>query len=442
MQRKPRRLLAGVAGFVPASRALPGCGGGPPAPAPTETGGTAESPAAEQVTLRFLWWGNDTRNELTQKVIDLYTSKNPNVKIETQTSDFASYWQLLSTQVAGGDAPDIIQMDEKYLAEYGDKGALADLAALGVDTSEWASGTVDAGKFNDTLYAATWAVNSPVFLANNSLFEKAGVALPDDTKWTWDDLTALATDLQAKGAGEFYGVENLIGVDGASKIWIRQSGAQQFTPEGIGFDAATMTPWFQYWKDLTDKGTASATATIENQGTALDQAFLGTNRLAIGFQWSNQVNAVQSATGNELTLLRPPTQTGSAADSQLWLKSSMYLSAGAKTEHPEEVAKFINFLINDAEAGAILGTERGIPVNLKVREAITPSLEGANVKVVEFMAKIESEVTPGGSVPLPGGGQSETIQRRASDQVLLGQLEPAAAAEQFVSELKSEMGLS
>ncbi len=441
MQGKARRLLAGVAGLVAASLALTGCGGGSPAPSGAQTGGTGGT-GSEQVTLRFLWWGNDARNELTNKVIDLYTSKNPNVKVEVQTSDFASYWQLLSTQVAGGDAPDIIQMDEKYLAEYGDKGALADLASLGVDTSEWASGTKEAGEFNGTLYAATWAVNSPVFLANNSIFEKAGVALPDDTTWTWDDLAALATELQSKGAGEYYGVENLIGVDGASKIWIRQSGAQQFTPEGIGFDAGTITPWFEYWKNLTDKGTAGATATIENQGTALDQAFLGTNRIGIGFQWSNQVNAVQSAAGNELTLLRPPTQTGSAADAQLWFKSSMYLSAGAKTEHPEEVAKFINFLINDPEAGAILGTERGVPVNLKVREAITPNLEGANVKVVEFMGKIEAEVKPGGSVPLPGGGQSETIQRRASDQVLLGQLEPAAAAEQFVTELKSEMGLS
>lgn len=363
MQSKARRLLAGVAGLVAASLALSGCGGGSPAPAPTETGAT-NAPPAEKVTLRFLWWGNDARNEITQKVIDLYKSKNPNIEIETQTSDFGSYWQLLSTQVAGGDAPDIIQMDEKYLAEYGDKGALADLAKLGVDTSEWASGTKEAGEFNGTLYAATWAVNSPVFLANNSIFEKAGVALPDDTKWTWADLAALATELQGKGAGEFYGVENLIGVDGATKIWIRQQGAQQFTSEGIGFDAGTVTPWFQYWKDLTDKGTASATATIENQGTALDQALLGTNKLAIGFQWSNQVNAVQSATGNELTLLRPPTQTGSAADAHLWFKSSMYLSAGAKTEHPEEVAKFINFLINDPEAGAILGTERGVPVNL------------------------------------------------------------------------------
>lgn len=438
MQGKARRLLAGMAGTVAATLALAGCGGGTPAPSASDPGASG----GEQITLRFLWWGNDKRNELTNKVIDLYKSKNPNINIETQTSDFASYWQLLSTQVAGGDAPDVIQMDEKYLAEYADKGALADLAAIGVDTTDWAEGTVDAGKFNGTLSAATWAVNSPVFLANKSVLDKAGVAMPDDKTWTWDDLAALAKEVQSKGGGDYYGVENLIGVDGATKIFLRQQGAQQFTEDGIGFDAATITPWFEYWKNLQDAGgTAPATATIENQSTALDQALLGTNKLAIGYQWSNQVNAVQAATGQDLTLLRPPTQTGKAADGKLWFKSSMYLSAGAKSEHPEEAAKFINFLINDPEAGAILGTERGVPANLKVREAITGSLDAANAKVVEFMDAISTELGTGGTVPLPGGGQSETIQRRATDQVLLGTLAPAAAAEQFVTELKAEMGL-
>jgi len=119
----------------------------------------------------------------------------------------------------------------------------------------------------------------------------------------------------------------------------------------------------------------------------------------------------------------------------------MYLSAGAKTKYPEEVKAFIEFLINDPECGAILGTERGVPTNTKVREAVAPQLDAANTKVIEFMDSIADELGTGGTVPLPGGGQSETIQRRATDSVLLGDLDPAAAAEQFVTELKAEMGV-
>jgi len=433
-----RRLRLSAAGMIAASLALAGCGSDT---STSSDDASASGGSDEPVTLRFLWWGNDTRNDLTQKVIDAYTAEHPNITIETETADFATYWQKLSTQVAGGDAPDIIQMDEKYLAEYASQGALADLEAMGIDSADWASGTVDSGRINGTLYGATMALNAPVFLANQSIFDQAGVEVPDDTTWTWDDLATIATEIQAKGAGAYYGVENMIGVDGATKIWIRQSGGQQFTDTGIGFDADTVTPWFQYWKDLVGTGTADATASIENQTTAVDQAFLGTNRVAIGFQWSNQVNAVQNASGQDILMLRPPTQTGQAADGHLWYKSSMYLSAGAKTKYPEEVKAFIEFLINDPECGAILGTERGVPTNTKVREAVAPQLDAANTKVIEFMDSIADELGTGGTVPLPGGGQSETIQRRATDAVLLGDLDPATAAEQFVTELKAEMGV-
>ena len=452
--RAHRHVRLGLAGLVVAGLALAGCSPATPTgtTAPTTTQPPATSTAAptttppstqaEEITLRFLWWGNDTRNELTQKVIDLYKTKRPNVTIETETSDFATYWQKLSTQIAGGSTPDIIQMDEKYLAEYASQGSLLDLESISLDTTDWAGGTVDAGRFDGTLYAGTWGVNAPVFLLNKSVFDKAGIAVPDDKTWTWDSFAQLAVELQSTGAGEYFGVENLIGIDGATKIWIRQEGDQQFTADGIGFDAASVQPWFEYWKKLLDDGgTAPATATIENQTTPVDQALLGTNRVGIGFQWSNQVNAIANATGQEILLMRPPTQTGKAADGHLWYKSSMYLSAGATTKYPEEVKAFIEFLINDPEAGAILGTERGVPTNLKVREAIVPNLDAGNAKVVEFMDAISGELGTGGTVPLPGGGQSETIQRRATDAVLLGTLDPAAAASQFVAELKAEMKL-
>ena len=53
---------------------------------------------------------------------------NPGVKISGQPGEFNSYWDKLATQTAGGTAPDIIQMDMAYIAEYGTRGALLDLA--------------------------------------------------------------------------------------------------------------------------------------------------------------------------------------------------------------------------------------------------------------------------------------------------------------------------
>ena len=54
-------------------------------------------------------------------MIAAYTAANPNVKISAQPGEFNSYWDKLATQTAGGQAPDIIQMDMNYISEYGSR---------------------------------------------------------------------------------------------------------------------------------------------------------------------------------------------------------------------------------------------------------------------------------------------------------------------------------
>ena len=80
----------------------------------------------------------DTRHKTTQKVIDAYQKDHPNVTINGEFGEWSGYWDKLATTVAANDAPDIIQMDEKYLREYADRGALLDLKkAEGLDTAEF-----------------------------------------------------------------------------------------------------------------------------------------------------------------------------------------------------------------------------------------------------------------------------------------------------------------
>ena len=48
----------------------------------TSAGGTTAAAASsdgEDVTLKFTWWGGQTRHELTQQLLDKYTELHPNV---------------------------------------------------------------------------------------------------------------------------------------------------------------------------------------------------------------------------------------------------------------------------------------------------------------------------------------------------------------------------
>lgn len=60
------------------------CSSAPASSAAASTSGSAtgESSDDDQVTLRFAWWGGDSRHELTLQAVDLFMQKYPNIKVE------------------------------------------------------------------------------------------------------------------------------------------------------------------------------------------------------------------------------------------------------------------------------------------------------------------------------------------------------------------------
>src|SRR4026208_1386368 len=80
-----------------------------------------------KTTIRFDWWGNPDRAAVTEKAIDLFEQKNPDITVGPSFAEFSAYFQKLATQIAGGGAPDVLQMDYRYVREYADRGVLAPL---------------------------------------------------------------------------------------------------------------------------------------------------------------------------------------------------------------------------------------------------------------------------------------------------------------------------
>src|SRR4029450_2769939 len=134
-----RQFLIGAGGLAAAATTM-GLG----ACAPGSSGGGSQGGGGEggETNLALAWWGNPTRNKNTEAMMAAYMAANPNVKTSGQPGEFPSYWDKLAPQTAGGQAPDIIQMDMNYISEYGSRGALLDLK--GVDTSKFVEGTVDS----------------------------------------------------------------------------------------------------------------------------------------------------------------------------------------------------------------------------------------------------------------------------------------------------------
>jgi multiple sugar transport system substrate-binding protein len=430
-----RQFLIGAGGLAAAATTMglgacaPGSQGG------GSQGGGGEGGATE---LALAWWGNPTRNKNTEAMIAAYMQANPNVKIEGQPGEFGSYWDKLATQTAGGQAPDIIQMDMAYIAEYGTRGALLDLA--GVDTSKFAEGTVDSGKINDKLVGINAGINSAVIFANPKVFEKAKMDLPDDTTWTWDQLSEVAAEVASK-AGVPVGVGDLVGSDPLFATFLRQNGKELFTPDGLGFEVAEAQAWYDLMvKFQKAKALGTPEQISEDVAKPLDQSALVVGDAAMYYFNSNQLEAVSAAAGGELMkMLRGPSLTGKATDRKTWYKASMLWSASARTQNPEATVAWINWFANSQEAADIDKAERGIPPNTEILAEVTPKLSDAQQVVAKYITDIKTEVADTPIAPPPGGGTLQEVLERNGIDVLFGRTSPADAAQKLVDEVKSNL---
>lgn len=429
-RRRRLRALAAVA-LSTALLAASACGG--------DSGGPS---ANGEVTLRFNWWGSDTRHKITQQVIDGFEKENPTINVKGEFGEWSGYWDKLATTVAANDAPDVIQMDEKYLREYADRGALLDLKkADGLDTGKFEPDTLAAGEFDGGLYGLNAGINTFTIVANPAVFKAAGVPLPDDSTWTWDDYSKIAQEITRKSNGKAFGTAAYGTNDASLNMWVRQRGESLFTQDGkLGVTPDKLT---EFWTNLVAmqeaKATPPAAVTAQDINAPLDQSGMATGKLGMAFAWSNQLNAFSKASGQQLKLLRVPSVTGKATENGAYYKGSMFWSISSRSKHPKEAARFVNYLANSPAAGGLLLAERGVPPNTEIRAAVASKLQPSDAASQAFIQTIAKELGEPSPAPPVGGGQVEKIIQRYTTEVLFGRLQPDQAAKQFIDEVNGEL---
>jgi multiple sugar transport system substrate-binding protein len=424
-RRRALALLAASAS-VPA---LASCGPNA-SPSAGEDGGGA---------LRVYWWGAELRAGLTQEVLDLYAEDHPDLTIEPEYSEWASYWDKLATQTAGGASPDIIQMDEAYIDSYGSNGSLLDLESVSdvLDLSAMDEAILETGRLSDgTLVGAPNGFNLYATGMNPAVLEAAGIELPDDTTWTWDDFLALCQELTEWGKSSGEGVFGTSGFgrgSGDLAAWGRQSGNQQLFPredeEMVTKD--TIVSLLEFSVKLGDEGAApEAAAQIENASASLEQGMFATRTCAFQQVPSSQILTFQDTTGDPLQLLRMPArESGNAA---MVNKASMYWSIGARTADPSAAASLTGFMLTDSAAAEILKIERGIPAFPEVQEAVRPLLSENELVSLDFAQAMQEEVVkPPVVTPASGVGFGDEYTRVA-ESVLFGQTSPSDAADEIL----------
>ncbi|MFC6334608.1 ABC transporter substrate-binding protein [Paenibacillus septentrionalis] len=378
--------------------------------------------APENIELRMMWWGDQERADITNKVIDLFEAKYPHIDIIGEFAPSSGYWDKINTQLASGTAPDIFFLGGNVV-DYALKKVLLPLdnyVGDQLDLTDMDEAMIQYGTIDGELVHISAGANARGIVINKTMFEQAGMPIPQDG-WNWEEYAAIATEISEKLGNGVYGTYDFT-YDGLD-IYFKQHGQQLFdmAEQKIGFDEAIALQWFNYWSDLAAQGgVVTPELAVSNPNDDIAKNLMVTSQVAMTLLPSNQLTSLQSLTTDELLMVqlpRGPKGTG------VVFESSQGISGYAKTEHPEEVALFISFFINDPDAALILGNNRGVPVTAANRDLLEAQAGSVEKIIYDYTSRV-SEATKTEpfniSYNLPGNAEFEKMTKTAIQEIGFG----------------------
>jgi len=350
----------------------------------SETSSSPSTSEKKDVELRIMWWGSQARHDATLKVIDMFQQKNPHIKVRAEYLGADGYWDKLNTLVAGGSAPDIIQLGNNY-PDYVSRDTLLEIDSFigkQIDLSNFDPQIANSGKLDGKQYGINMGSNALAVVYNTELIKKAGMEPPKEG-WTWEEMEAYGKQLVEKLGKGYYAFADQSGFTHYMGHYVRQNGKALYNGKEIGFDEGTATQWFEMWDRFRKEGiippAEQAAAYLE---IAADNSMLVEGKIAMNVLWSNQFVPFQKAMKDELQMVPLPK---GGNENGMWIQPSQFMTINKNSEHPEEAAQLINFFINDPEATMILGSDRGIPGSSSVREALKVNADPITLKTYNYL---------------------------------------------------------
>lgn len=397
----------------------------------------AQAQSASQI--RVFWWGSQERADRSNKAVDAFKSANAGIDVKTESAGWSDYWPRLATQVAGQNAPDLLQMDYRYLFEYARRGAILPLdqyLGKSLDIADFGKPNLDSCSVDGKLYGINLGVNSSAVAYDAKAWEEAG-AEPPAFGTSWDDFASRCAAF-AKGnkRRNFYAACDASGVEPAFELWLRQRGKALYDADGkLAFDAKDAGDWFKMWGALRDAG-GCVSADIQ----ALDKLTLDTSPLALGkaalsFLHANQFIGAQALSKARLSITAYPVTTGGKPGH--YYKPSQMWSIAASSKAPGLAVKLANFTVKEPEGVKALGVERGVPASPKVRELLTPSLDETSKQMVDYVGKLDPYVGPIPPSPPKGAGEVAFVLQRLSQEVAFGSSTSEDGGTQLITEAES-----
>ena len=403
---------------------------------PPEEKEESESPddePAEEITLRVSWWGSQSRHDLTQQALELYMKNNPHVKIEAEFTDWSGYWDKLATQAAGGELPDIIQMDYSYLSQYASSKQLADLNGYlesgVIERAEISDSSIESGTVDGSCYAISLGSTAPMVLYDKATVEAAGVEIPLHP--TMQEYYDICQEIYDKTKIPAYYESGMTTI----QYNARAMGRNIFTDLADGKDEAAKKHFEWVEKFATAPFCIPADILSEKNPQVVDSMPINDLSTWNVFSFSNAFLSIYNACGGERELgafMYPMDEE--AGEEPMYLKPAMFFTITENSQYKDEAATFINWFVNSEEANEILKGERGVPANSKVAEKVKGLVSDTEKIAYDYVAEVNKIATPVDAPNPAGYSEVEAKLTALVEDIRYGNKTGEEAVAEFVPE--------
>lgn len=222
---------------------------------------------AQQKPIEVTFWHAMTgsRVEFVQRMVDDFNATHPGIHVTAEAK--GSYNDtLIATQAAAraGNAPMVVQSYEIATQQLADMGIFASLDGLiskynlTVPWSDYLQAALNYYRIGGKLYAMPWNSSTAILYYNKTLFDKAGVTMPQSP--TFEDIVNIGRTIVKSGAApaaitwplHSWLFEQWMAAQGANLV-NNDNGRSGYATEINLLDPAAINI-MEWWKQLYDEG--------------------------------------------------------------------------------------------------------------------------------------------------------------------------------------------
>lgn len=403
------------------------------AAADTTAAGTEAS--GEPVTLRFSWWGSDSRHQALLAVIEAYEKKNPNVKVEAEYQGYDGYYEKIMTTLSSNTAPDVIQLSKEWLPDIqGAKHYLADLSTLPVDLTTLKDRLLEiAGTYNGEPNVFPCTVGGSVTYVNTDFAKAYGVDLTKN--YTWDEIKELGKSIHEQDEEAYLMTAD---ADMLNRLFVQPYLAQKTGKPlideetyAINFTEAEAAEAFQNVVELYETNTLEPfgeAATFAGQADQNNKWING--KIGMIVDYTGSAPKYIASIDSPLDVISMPV-TSDAKCSGVAYSGDRGFAINDNSEHKEEAAKFLDFLMNDPEAIAICKTDVGYcPTkqsdDILIAAGVVSEIQKKGVELSEPNSYTNNMIS--------GNTELEVIRKDLIQEVVYGDITAEEAAKELIEQ--------